>query len=321
MSQSIGEIINSSLELVNRVDPQHRIRARRAVDRALVFYADKLPWPSLVREEDFTCSGDRTLTFPRRVRSIISMGDVSRQAHIDPGTHFGRQYPSQHYGTPPTGAWQWDDLGLVPTIADPSTDTTLNISTTQSEAVLVTIHGFLRDSTSSGTALELYEGTEVVTLGGAAQNTSNAFVRVKSIEKDGLDTDCDVLIKFNEPTVKTVARIGAHERGPQYRRVQFLGKPTAGNTVRVAYYERPTRIVAEDVNLDPAVYPDVLIWRVVGDLHWINEDPQAAQIAWAKAEKMMDERIRAQTAQGEQLMQAIPYAPATEWDESEDIYQ
>jgi hypothetical protein len=320
MSQTVGEIIDSALELANRVDPQHRTRARRAVDRAILFYSDKLPWPSLVREETFTSNGTRYMTFPRRVRSIISVGDKTRQLHVEPGSHFGRQYPSQYFGTQPSGTWEWDDLGLVPTIVDPSTDTTLNLSTTQSESVLVTVHGFLRDSTSSGTALELYEHSEVITLGGSAQNTGHEFVRIKSIEKDGLDTESDVVVKVNEPAVKPIARIGANERSPQYRRIQFLGKPAAGDQITVSYYERPLRVTAEDVNMDPAIHTDIIVWRVVGDLHWIGEDPQAAQIAWAKAEKLMDERMRAQTSQGEQLKQAIPYAPAIDNDDAEDIY-
>lgn len=321
MSQSVGEIIDQALELANRVDPQHRIRARRAVDRALLFYSDKLPWPSLVREEDFTSNGTRYMTFPRRVRSVISIGDKTRQIHVDPGGHFGRQYPTQHFGESAQGTWQWEDMGLVPTIIDPSTDTTLKLSTTQSEAVLVTIHGFLRDSTSSGTALELYEGKEVVTIGGAEQTTTNTFARIKSIEKDGLDTESSVVVKATLPSNQPIARIGPDERNPQYRRIQFLGKPNAGDQMRVKYYERPTAIVSEDVNIDPAVHQDIIVWRVTGDMHWIGEDPQAAQLAWAKAEKLMDERIRAQTAHGEQLMQAIPWAPALEHDDSEDIYE
>lgn len=318
MSQSTGEIIDQALQLANRVDPQHRNRARRAVDRALLFYSDKLPWPSLEREETFTSNGTRFMTFPRRVRTIISIGDKTRQYHVEPGGHFGRQFPAQHYGESGQGMWQWSDLGLVPTIINPATDTTLKLSSSQSEALLVTVHGFLRDSTSSGTALELYEDKEVITLGGSEETTTKTFVRIKSIEKDGLDTESYVTIKATTPDDQPIARIGKDERSPQYRRVQFLGTPNAGDQAVVKYFERPTRVVSEDVNLDPAIHPDIIVWRVVGDLHWMGEDPAAAQIAWAQAEKLMDEHMRAQTAQGSSCEQAIPWAPAVERGE-EDI--
>lgn len=308
MSQEVGQLIDTALQLANRSSAQYRTRALYAVDRAVRYFADRMPWPSLRKEETFRSDGTNHFTFPQRVRHIISIGDQERGHYVQPGTQLTKQYPTFTLSGRSVGSWQHSDLGVVPVISAPATDTYLDISTPQSESQIVHVVGLVRDSTASGTPLELYEAQETVYLTGTNATSTNQFAEILKIEKDTLDADQDVLVKYTY-NGKPVSRIMHNERAPQYKRVEFLGTPNVGDRFVCQYYTNPEKIVAEDVVLDPAIDSDVILWRVVGDLHWINSEGEAANGAWSKAEDKLLVLKSAQEAVNQGFTQFIPWAP------------
>lgn len=319
MSLRVGEIIDQSLRLVNRVDPNFRVRALDAVDRAVRYYAERLPWPGLEREEQFVSNGTRDFTFPRRVRSVISIGDVNHDEYVRPGDNWHKQYPVWDVGGehPTSRALQWDTRGFRPVIqAPPSDGSKLLVETTQSEAIPVRVRGLVFDSQASGTALELYEQEETISANVTAVQSSNTFRQIYAIEKDSLDSDSDVVIKYASET-SPAARIATYERTPRYLSIKFLAQPDAGDPFLVRYHTGPPRIAAEDTVLDPGIDPEPIVWRVVGDLHWMQGQGQAAGAARQTADELLTNKIRQQESHGDNLAQAIPYAPFIEPDETD----
>ncbi len=318
---TVGDIIDQSLRLANRVDPAYRQRALDAVDRNVRYFAERVPWPSLERREEFQANGSEFFTFPRRVRSIISIGDNTNKCYVRPGDHFERQYPEWELGgnKPQGGPFKWRHLGTSPVIQDPTERTVLNLNTTASDSQSVFVRGLAFDTAASGSALEYFEASEIVVAQETPTATVNQFKEVLAIEADTLDKNHDIVVRYDTGDLPA-ARILKNERHTSYEKIQWLAKPATGNLFTVRYYEDTEKIASESQILPPQVDTDVIVWRTVGDLHWISEAPQAAQLAWQRADELIQVHMTAQVSHGDRLEQAIPYAPMYEDDDGE-IYE
>jgi hypothetical protein len=308
VSTEISRIVDEALQLTNRVDTKHRTRALNAVSRGVEYWAERLPWPGLKRYEAFASDGTRYMTFPERVRKVISVGDITDRVPVQPGDHWNREHASLWLQDLRADPLEWRDLGIVPLASDPVTDTQLSIEASVSEPLTVYITGLARDTAASGTALELYEVRESFAITGTgATDTSNTFVRVTGLEKNTNDGTAEVVVKSSVDS-KTLARIGAQDGSPQYRRIEFITLPGAGRQYRVEYYSKPAEVVNESSPLPPSIDRDYLVWRVVGDLHWIAEQPDAARAAWQKADGLLLAHQNAEKTHGEDYAgQLTPY--------------
>lgn len=307
MSTGISRVIDDALLMVNRVDSDYRTRALRAINRAVLHWADRVPWPSLQKYETFYSNGTRFLTLPRRVRRVITVGDITNKMKVRDGAHWDFKYPDEYFvDVADSTPWEWQDAGVVSTIAEPPAPTKLVFQSTVSEAVEVNISGWARDSSASGTAMELYEVNEQVQLGGTGTTeTTYEYASVRAIEKTTLDSVCDIVVRSSTDS-QPLARLTSDDRQASYRRIEFLKVPTAGTAFRVKYFRRPERLVSENVPLEPSVEQDYLLWRTVGDLHWIASQQEAALAAWRKADALIQQRIMAEKTQGEGNLQIQP---------------
>lgn len=312
---TVGSVIDQALQLVNRVDSSYRQRALYAIERGVRHYAERLPWPSLIRQELFYSNGTDSFVFPQRVRQLISVGDNTHKAYVPPGGHFERQYPEWQLGSKPSGGpFQWRPAGDVPVIQDPAAATYLELNTTASDSQTVYVRGTAQDTSASGTPLEFYDYEESVTALETPVTTSALFYRIFSIEAANLDRSNDIFVRYSTDAVPA-ARIPTFERHSKYKKIEWLAKPAAGAAFTCRYYADPVKINSETQALDPQIPEDYLVWRIVGDLHWIAEQPQAAQAAWGRADELMRTKIEAETTHGDQYSQAIPYAPFITDDE------
>jgi len=313
---TVGNIIDQALRLVNRVDSSYRQRALDAIERNIRYYAERLPWPSLVRQETFYSNGTDNFVFPQRVRQLISVGDNTHKSYVPPGKHFERQYPEWQLGSKPSGGpFQWRPMGVVPVIQDPAAATYLELNTQASDSQTVYIRGTAQDTTASGTPLEFYETEESVTAVQTPVTTTNLFYRVFSIEAANLDRGSDVIARYSTGSLPA-ARVPTFDRHSKYNRIEWLAKPAAGAAFQCQYYADPPKMNSETQALDPQIPEDYLLWRTVGDLHWIAEQPQAANAAWGRADELLKTKIDAETTHGDQNHQAIPFAPFIVNDES-----
>jgi hypothetical protein len=309
----VSSVIDQALQLANRVDAQHRERARLSVDRAVRYYAERVPWPSLIRTETFNATGGRHLVLPQHVRAIITIGNKAQSEYVEPGTQWEKQYPNWQLNAKPTGnAFEWRHSGWVPVLAPPSVAQAIELNTTASDSQSVYVHGLAHDTTASGTVLEYFSTREIVVAQETPVAGNLAFKEILGIEADTLNKNNAIVVRYADGTL--AARIEANERHSRYQRVEFLGVPAQGSAIEIRYYSDPAKVVSESQQIDPQVDEEFLVWRVAGDMHWMNQEAQASQAAWGKADSRIKERLHSENAHGDKLIQAIPYAPMIDPD-------
>ena len=286
MSNTVREVVQRAQELANRIDTNWNDRTRAAVSRALKFWAAKIPWPALKAEEDFLTTGGKFLVFPERVGVILSVSDVANSRTLDPFGDWPQREPGIFLQDSPGTPFEWQDYGWTPFASVPATDTVLELQAGGSEAFAVRVTGLLRDTAASGTALELQEHTETLTMGGTnVTQTTTVWASLLGLEKDAGSTNW--LKALNPLSSQVISFIPPGEVAVQHRRIQMLPVPSAGLNLRIAYYRRPEEIHSLDAALDNSVDLDFLAWRSAGDIHWTLKEMNAAQLAWTKAAEIM----------------------------------
>ncbi|MEE8522193.1 MAG: hypothetical protein V3S83_12605, partial [Gemmatimonadota bacterium] len=196
-----------------------------------------------------------------------------------------KRTPAQYYQRTAGQALEWRDMGWLPVIKQPVTDTTLNIESSVSETMDVFVRGLVRDTTASGTALEFHEVQETVTLGGAALPTANTYTEIIALQKPKKSL-AEVIVTNNQTALK-IARIPLWRTRAQYKRVQLHFIPVAGTVFEVIYFRKPDRIVSEDDPLDPAINEEAIMWRAAGNMHWMDNEDQAAERGWRQAASIL----------------------------------
>jgi hypothetical protein len=183
-------------------------------------------------------------------------------------------------------------------ISQPQTDTYIALTSTVSELQTVFLTRLIRDTGASGTALEFYEASEqIVLIDETTQTTSNQFYKLTRIERSIEDAESSV--KIYDPTgSKTLSRIAADESSPVFRQIEFLVPPAAGTAFRVEYWLKPDFLDDEQAAIFPGFDLDFIKWRAVGDLHWFKSEAQAAQLAWRKADGILDAHLNSELGQG-----------------------
>lgn len=307
MSQ-VSQIIDEALQLTRREsDSNMRPRLVSALDRAIRHWALRRPWNALKRWENFTADGTRYLVLPRRVRQVLSVSDVDNKIPVRGGTdwHLNAGITWLNGNTDST-PWEFRQLGHVPVISNPETISALTIEASVSEAMSIVVAGLALDTTASGTALELYDATETyVVTGTGSSDTQTLWHSINSIEKSVLDGSARVTI-YNASTGQAIAKINPDERGPEYVRLEWLHLPPAGRSLRIEYYTEPERVVNENSTLPTAINREYLTWRLVGDVHWMDNEPEQAAVAYRKADGLMQEDFVAETTQGDHLKRISP---------------
>lgn len=283
-SALVKDLIDRVQRLVDRVDPSFRGRALSALDEAVQWYASRAPWDSLQREEDIYTNGTQFLVLPDRVQRPVWIADVTNSRHIQPGGQWHSRVPGPFLQKTVGSAREWRPYGTVPVIKQPEGET-LTFSTTVSDGIDITVRGLVQDTTASGTALEFYEAQETLTMAGVSQATSNTYQEILAIQKDKNST-ADVTATLTT-SGDQVVRIPSWASRPLYQQIQLLFKPSAGTQLRMGYFRRPDRLVAEGDGVDPAINEEAVMWRAAGNLHWIDNEGQAAQLAWQRAEEIV----------------------------------
>lgn len=281
-SSLVKDLIDRVQRIADRVDPTYRIRTLDSLDEAQQWYASQIPWDALKRIEDFQASGE-FLVLPDRVNKVIRIGDRTNARPLDAGEFFERATPGAYYQRSTGAPCRWRPMGYVATVKELSTAAQLHVSSTQSETISVQVRGLVSDSTASGTALEFYEAKETMTLVGATLASTNTYTSIIALQKDK-GTASDVLIGTAADGL--LARIPSWEARPLYHKIQLQPVPT-GQTLEVAYFRRPDRLTSEQDPMDPSINEEAIVWRAAGNLHWMDNEGQAAERAWQKANEVI----------------------------------
>jgi hypothetical protein len=310
----ISDLITEAQQLANRVDSNWNARTLLAINRALKKYAKHAPWDGLLRQESFLSPGGRYMVFPDRVMRVRRLGDSDNSIPLKAGEQWSQRYPGTFFQQSGTQPFEWRPVASVPVIASPTTDTALELQTTASDGMTVSIRGLARDTNASGTALELYEVFETVAMGGTgATNTTNIYVEVLEISKEK-DSTASLLVR-SATSSALLARIPPWEASSQYQRIELFHPSPVARNFLTEYYCRPQDITSTDHPLDPSIDTEYVVWQAAGDLHWAKQEAQAANAAWAKAEQVLAKQRIQELAHGDRDSQM---RPSVNYQELED---
>lgn len=307
MSLTVARLIDRVQQLANRVDTSYRSRVRDAISRAQEDWALLNPWVGLKRVEALTMPGGRFMALPSRVARVITVSDVTDKRFLEAGDNWHRTFEQRWLYDTSGSPLEWREAGIVPLLGAPATDTRLQLTAGVSEVYNVYVTGLARDTSASGTAEEFYNVEETLQMAGTgATDTATTFVEVRTLQKTS-DTVGDLVVRATTGSA-FLARIPKRDSQSRYRRLEFQDVPAAGRVLRVEYYTRPEELVDEEQSVEPSVDEKFMLWRAVGDLHWINKEFDAAQAAWDKADQILAADTRAENY-GERRIQPLPWWP------------
>jgi hypothetical protein len=273
-------------------------------------WAERLPWPGLERRETFHANGQRDIVLPDRVNIVITVGDGNDW--VPPGENFESRWGPTFFSGSSGRACEWRPSGLSPVIAQPATDSPLRLLSSQSESMTVLVRGLVRDSTASGTALEFHTQEETVDLGSSTTEvTSTSFVEILAIEKPH-STTAELRV-FDNVNGNVIARIKPWDTTAQFKKISTPLVVPAGTALPIRYYAYPQMLTSIDQSVETAIPNDFLVWRAAGDLHFIENMPDAAQLSWAKAEEVLTNAINARRSFGQRDATAVPDGDYLNW--------
>lgn len=298
MTTQIGHLIDRIQATADRQDSALRTKTLHALDEAVQWYARRAPWDGLFEPgEDFLTNGSEFLVLPERVARVVRVADRSNSQPVEAGGNDWERYPTFLQRTAGSTGAEWRPAGQVPVIRQPNSATVVTFSPSVSESFSIYIRGLVRDSNASGTALELYDVLETVVVSSAADvSTTNAYVRIDEISKKYAST-ANVSVSYDDGAV--VGRIPGWSMGPSYQRIQLFNIPAAGTKLSISYKRRPDRLTAEEQVIDPGINVDAIVWRASGNIHWQDQETEAANMAWRKADEIVSQIITEEQSQGD----------------------
>jgi hypothetical protein len=304
-STLVKDLIDKIQRITNRVDTDWRVRVREAIDDSIKNFAVHAPWDALERRETFIADGQAFMILPSRVARVMHVDDLTNKIALEPGQDWARRYDSTYLESSGEAPIEWRPAGVTPLVQTLATDTRLSIQSTVSENYGVVVRGLVRDTAASGSPLEFYAVEENFAMGGSdATQTANLFVRVDTIQKE-VDTSGQLIVR-NADDSSILSRIQPWEAQSEYPRIEFYQKPNAGHKLRVRYYVQPGVIDDESAAVPQGVPTEYIKWRAAGDIHWEKQESQPAQLAWAKADEILDSYRHRETAHGERDTQSRP---------------
>lgn len=272
-------------------------------------FARRHPWPGL--EDEYTTvipANSRYLIFPHFVEEVLDITDVSNSTHIERAGEFGRQSPATFAQLTTGRPIQYDLIGEVPALAEPTGYVWLK-SSNASDTSPVYISGLVAQSGASGTAAAHSVVAETTALNGVSPVTlSTLFTRFLAISRTS-DLTGDFLAFDAGNSGAHMCIIPRGESSSRYKRAQFLYVPSANTTVRIRFRHKVPQLVDDGQVPPPGVEADFLINYALGVYWRFQEQYQKAALHDAKAGAILQAEATRDENFGEPFSQIQPYNP------------
>lgn len=300
---NVRTLITRAQQQAGRVDTGFDSRTLRALNDAQEKWAVAMPWPTLVKHETFNSDGSQQLILPPRVKRIVWLADKTNKRSIEASGQWDRMFTASFLDETQDAAKLWRELGFTSVTSQPSSASFLSVLTTATDTFNVYISGFALDTTASGTALEKFAVSEVLTITGPTGYTSvNQYVEVVAFSKDDL-TPADLSLRLGS---SVIARIPKDQYRSPMRRVELLFRPLSGTQIECEYIAAPAPLSTDPQVPDPAIDDRYLVWYAAGIIHRMQNQADLAGEAFIRAKEILDERIYHERAHGDADWQGVP---------------
>ena len=290
-------------------DPDYRPTWRSFINEAIREFSRKYPWPGL--EDLITVSADGTshyLVLPHFVGDIVAILNETQNNAVDRGGDWDREIPAIYAQRTGGRVVQYDDVGKVPALADPTGyvyfkgDESGDGSWGQ-----VYVTGYINNSGASGTSLQRTLKTASVNMNGLSPVTlPNQFASFVSISKV-TDTNGDFYFYDAGNSDKHISWLGRFEDEANFKRIQMMFKPAAETLLRIRYRHKIPPLKANEQSPHPSVDAD-FVTREAVNYHWRSQHQfTKAQIERGDAVATVQDVINKELNFNEPFSQIIPW--------------
>jgi len=174
-----------------------------------------------------------------------------------------------------TGDIYWKFADIWPVAAQPSSSSVITVSSSSASDTAVTV--IIKGDTASGVTTETITPTGTTPVAG-----STAFTKILGVTKTGTWVGTMTLTS-NSATVTNLTLLPA-EYGRQYRTIEFLSLPNAGEIIEYQFYRQPS-VLSNDNDIPdiPAPFSRILVWDALLMFAGYNTDvSQKSMQIWAK---------------------------------------
>lgn len=300
---NLGNLITEAQRLAGRVDSDFNTRTRRWINEGIEQWSITVPWPTLIKRETFIANGNRTLVLPQRVRAIQWVGDPTNKRHLRPSDFFEREFSTSFFSSDRSAPFFFHERGFTPVTAQPSVGSILTFNTESSDVFTVYIDGLALDTRASGTANEKFYTFEQISItDSSTYSSANRYVEIFTLGKDDF-TPAD-LVAFNGSEI--LARVEANRYRSEYRQIEFVHIPTAGDRIDIEYVTNPEPLIYNYQIPHPSIDVEYLIHYAAAKIHAAMNQGALAEQMSSEAQVILNRRIYNERLNKENDLRALP---------------
>jgi len=276
------------------------------LNESLREHARVSPWQGLEDLIDIVSTGSEYLVLPGHVDSIISILNVTTNSPVRRTGDWDRTQPFVYAQRTTGDVFEYDLIGVVPTIGDPAGYVVVRGSHA-SDTQNLYVTGLVANSGASGSALALSARTLSITATGISPQTlSTLFTRFTSI---GKATNSQGEFFFNDAgaSMAPLAWLGKYDDNSAYKRIQLLYKPAAQTTFRIRVRNKPEPLIDDAQAPHPAVKSDFLINHALHLFYASQEQLQKSGWQAQKASKILADETAKDSNHDEPHSQISPH--------------
>lgn len=299
-----------------RTDTTFLTTLRGFLNEAVREWARKRPWIGLKRRLRMPTNGTRFLVLPSFVERPMELFDVTNASPIMPGANWDYEYPGAHADLQSGQALEWQDMGTVAAVTDPSGRVVVLSSSSADTSIEVTLIGRTRDTAASGTALEyLWTHEDLTLLGTSPVTSTNLFDELTTFSKS-TNTAGTVTCRAASGALP-LSRLGRFDNEARYRRLELMRIPAAGSVIELTVQVRPDSLDNDNQSPHPSIDEDFLTWYTAGLGLVSLGERQAGLTFLQKATAILDQVDFRDKAWGDMPNRIIPVWDSTRSEEDQ----
>jgi len=313
MSQTLLQMIESCEARTGFNDSNYRPKWRTFLNDALKDFARSSPWEGLEDLITVSTGSDQHLFLPHYVDSVISILNLTNSIPVEREGNWDRESPYVYSNHTTGRVVAWDRLGEVPVLKDPAGYVSL-VSSHVSDAVIVTVTGYVANSGASGTALQTsFRREEITTTGTTPITLTTLFSKVVSISK-ATNTNGDFFFYDAGASLAHVGFIPQDKVASVFKRLHLLYKPSPQQLLEIRYRREVPELMSDDQAPDPAVKCDFLVEKAIASHFGEQQQHQKAALQDRQAFDLLEQEVNKDQNFTEPHSQIVPYRPMEDYD-------